>query len=105
MQNKEKINTTFIIYFTINSEEDLIYLDNIVDKNYYTLNQNLTNYAYLNNFNEEIILIDFTNKTKIFVTHNENHIIPFETIYFKLFFDENTSHSGKIMGYNFLTKK
>ena len=40
----------------------------------------------------------------MYVTHDKNFMIPFETIYFKLIFDINTSHTGKIMGYNFNTK-
>ena len=99
-----KENYTFTMVFNINSEEELIYLYQIVEKNYYTLNQNEINYTYINNFNKEITLIDFGDKNNFFVTHNISHIIPFETIYFQIYFNETVSNSGKIMGYNFQTK-
>ena len=95
----------FYIYFKIDTEEELIKLNYIVDKNYYTLSQTEKDHIYLNNFDSEIILINFKDKNNFYVTHNENHTIPFETIYFQIRFDENIINNGKIMGYNFITKK
>ena len=103
--NNDKTSSYFYIYFKINSEEELINLNYIVDKNYYTLNQSETSHIYLNDFDTEITLIDFKNKTNFFVTHNKAHIIPFETIYFQILLDENITHKGKIMGYNFISKR
>ena len=101
--NKNKQDFYFHIYFKINTEEELINLNNVVDKGYYTLNQ--TEIIYNNNLinlDSIIKLINFKNKTNFFVTHNINHIIPFETIYFKLKFDDNLTHDGKILGINFI---
>ena len=44
-------------------------------------------------------------KKNFFVTHNKEHIIPFETIYFQILLDENITHNRKIMGYNFISNK
>ena len=60
--NNDKTSSYFYIYFKINSEEELINLNYIVDKNYYTLNQSETSHIYLNDFDTEITLIDFKNK-------------------------------------------
>ena len=95
----------YYMSFNINSKEELMYLTNIVDKNYYTLNQNEISYNYLNLKGcEEFILVDLTNKTNFYVTHNKTFIIPFDTIYFKLNIEESSSYYGKIMGFNFITK-
>ena len=91
--------------FNINSKEELTSLINIVDKNYYTLNQNLSSSNYLNLQDySEFTLIDFTDKNNFYVTHDKSFIIPFNTIYFKLNIDESSSYFGKIMGFNFRTK-
>ena len=37
--------------------------------------------------------------------NNKEHIIPFDTIYFQIILDGNTILNGKILGYNFITKK
>ena len=97
----KKNSANYIMKFNINSEEELINLDYIVNKSYYTLNKSSINQFNLIDFNKEICLIDFNNKKNIYVTHNESHIIPFDTIYFKLYFDDNILHTGKIMGFNF----
>ena len=104
--NKGKSSDTYYnMNFNINSKEELMYLTNIVDKNYYTLNQNEISYNYLNLKGcEEFILVDLTNKINFYVTHNKNFIIPFNTIYFKLNIEESSSYYGKIMGFNFITK-
>ena len=44
--NKYKDSSYYYIYFKINSEEELINLNYIVDKNYYTLNQSETSHIY-----------------------------------------------------------
>ena len=103
--NRNRTSSYYYIYFKIDTEEELIKLNYIVDKNYYTLNQTEKDHIYLNNFDSEIILINFKDKNNFYVTHNENHTIPFETIYFQIRFDENIINNGKIMGYDFITKK
>ena len=100
----KKNSANYIMKFNINSEEELINLDYIVNKSYYTLNKSSINQFNLIDFNKEICLIDFNNKKNIYVTHNENHTIPFDTIYFKIYFDNNILHTGKIMGFNFKNK-
>ena len=94
----------FNISFKIDIKESLIFFDYLVDQNCYTLIQDKINYTQLNDFEQEKILIDFQNKTNFFVTYNKDYNIPFDTIYFKLSYDENT-FTGKVMGYNFETKK
>ena len=103
--NNKNQDVYFHIYFEINTEEELINLNNVVDKGYYTLNQ--TEIIYNNNLinlDSIISLINFKNKTNFFVTHNKNHIIPFETIYFKIKFDYNLTHDGEILGFNHISK-
>ena len=95
----------FYLIFNIEYEEDLLKLDYIIEYDYYTLNDIKKNISYLNNLNEEITLIDFKDKDNFYITHNKSYIIPFDNIYFKLFIDENIKYDGKIMGYNFNTKK
>ena len=95
----------FHIYFQINKESDLINLNNIVDTNYYTLYQAQIDNIYSNNLDSEISLINFKDINTFYVTHDYEHEIPFETIYFRITFDKNIIFSGKIMGYNFNTKK
>jgi len=103
--NKNRTSSYFYIYFKISSEDELINLKSIIDKNYYTLNQAEIAYLELNSLDTEITLIDFKNKSNFYVTHNKDHIIPFEMIYFTITFDDNITHKGKIMGYDFFTKK
>ena len=100
-----KTPSYFYISFKIEKEEHLKNLTDYVDNNYYTLNHEEINYINLNNLEEEIILFNFKNITNFFVTLDINHIIPFERMCFKISFAENISFTGKILGYNLLTKK
>ena len=98
----------YYMHFKINTKEELITLNDIVNKNYYTINE--ANIIYINpeNFNDEIVLINFKDKNNFYVTHNKAHIIPFENIYFSISFDIENNYpksSGKLMGYKFNTKK
>jgi hypothetical protein len=77
----------FHIYFQINKESDLINLNNIVDTNYYTLYQAQIDNIYSNNLDSEISLINFKDINTFYVTHDYEHEIPFETIYFRITFD------------------
>ena len=95
----------YYMSFKINTEEELTNLYDLVDKNFYTLQQSEIAYIYLDNFFSELTLVNFKNKTNFFITSNKSYKIPFETIYFQIKFDENITHSGKIMGFNFITKR
>jgi len=95
----------YYMSFKINTEEELTNLYDLVDKNFYTLQQSEIAYIYLDNFFSELTLVNLKNKTNFFITSNKSYKIPFETIYFQIKFDENITHSGKIMGFNFITKR
>ena len=96
---------TYKLNFSINSEEELIYSNDIIDKKYYIFNKNENNLINSINFNKELILIDFKIKKNFHIDHNKTLIVPFDTIYFQLYFDKNILNTGKIMGYNFKTQR
>ena len=98
VQNTEQ---TFTFIFKINSRDDFIGLEGVVDGNYYTIKQTKEEYIYLNDLNDEIEVIDFKNKDNFYITYNKNLNIQFDSVYFRLYHDQRFLMTGEIYGYSF----
>ena len=92
---------TFTFIFKVNSRDDFVGLNGVVDGNYYTIKQTKDEYIYLNDLDEEIEIIDFKNKDNFYITHNKNLDIQFDSIYFRIFHDQRFLMTGEIYGYSF----